>query len=194
MKIQQLAVIPDEVNCQDAATLPVAGLTALYGLESCSRLLGAKVVVTGARRCRLFRTPARGGNGCRVFAQVRASEHAAKFENIAVEQVGGQLERRRVGRTWTVPPDTRWRRRTGPMLGHLVQCLEANGRAVASGVSDSTTAEVAVRELMFTGSGRLEGFHRYRESEIVSAGSGLARLLQLMRDGKLRTLLSQVND
>ena len=43
-----LAQIPDAVNDADAATLPVAGLTALYGLERCERLLGGRVLITGA--------------------------------------------------------------------------------------------------------------------------------------------------
>jgi NADPH:quinone reductase-like Zn-dependent oxidoreductase len=193
VKSRQLAVIPEEVSFEDAATLPVAGLTALYGLERCSRLLGTKVVVTGARGgVGFFACQLAVAMGARVFAQVRASEHVAMFEDVAVEQVVVDSKGDALGALG--PFRLVLDGVGGPMLGQLVQCLEADGRAVAYGVSDSTSTEVAVRELMLTGSGRLEGFHLYRESEIVSAGSGLARLLQLMRDSKLRTLISQVDD
>jgi NADPH:quinone reductase-like Zn-dependent oxidoreductase len=43
-----LAVLPDEVSFQQAATLPVAGLTALMALDLAGPLLGRRVLVTGA--------------------------------------------------------------------------------------------------------------------------------------------------
>ncbi|MGH7948591.1 MAG: zinc-binding dehydrogenase, partial [Candidatus Binataceae bacterium] len=43
-----LAVIPERVTFGQAATLPVAGLTALYGLERNGSILGRRVLVTGA--------------------------------------------------------------------------------------------------------------------------------------------------
>src|SRR5262249_11271306 len=48
MPTTDLAEIPDDVPDADAATLPVAGLTALYALERCNRLLASRVLVTGA--------------------------------------------------------------------------------------------------------------------------------------------------
>src|SRR5919198_2261094 len=45
---QTLAELPDAVTDTQAATLPVAGLTALYALEIGSPLLGRRVLVTGA--------------------------------------------------------------------------------------------------------------------------------------------------
>lgn len=193
VKSRQLAVIPEGVSFEDAATLPVAGLTALYGLERCARLLGAKVVVTGARGgVGFFACQLAVNMGARVFAQVRATEHAALFEGIALEQVvtdstGDGLAE--LGPFRLVLDGV-----GGPMLGRLTRCLERDGQAIAYGVSDTDMTEVAIRELMFTGSGRLEGFHLYRESEIESAGSGLARLMHLAGQRKLRTLISRVDD
>ncbi|MCW2992852.1 MAG: alcohol dehydrogenase, partial [Conexibacter sp.] len=43
-----LAALPDAVSFQQAATLPVAGITALRALEVCGFLLGKRVAVTGA--------------------------------------------------------------------------------------------------------------------------------------------------
>ena len=38
-----------------------------------------------------------------------------------------------------------------------------------------------MREMMFTGDGRIDGFHLYRECEFESAARGLDRLLKLLR-------------
>jgi NADPH2:quinone reductase len=43
-----LAELPDEVGFEDAATLPIAGVTALRALEVAAPLLGRRVLVTGA--------------------------------------------------------------------------------------------------------------------------------------------------
>jgi NADPH:quinone reductase-like Zn-dependent oxidoreductase len=45
---QTLAALPDAVSGAQAATLPVAGLTALYALEIGGPLIGRRVLVTGA--------------------------------------------------------------------------------------------------------------------------------------------------
>ncbi|MFD8519664.1 zinc-binding dehydrogenase [Streptomyces capillispiralis] len=48
VRTDRLAVIPDGVTDTDAATLPVAGLTALYALRKAGWLLGRRTLVTGA--------------------------------------------------------------------------------------------------------------------------------------------------
>ena len=45
---QNLAELPDAVSFAQAATLPVAGITALRALEICGFVLGKRVLVTGA--------------------------------------------------------------------------------------------------------------------------------------------------
>lgn len=185
-----LAVVPEPISLEEASTLPVAALTALYGLERCNRLLGAKVVVTGARggvgyfACQLARLM-----GARVFAQVRHADHVALVEQTGPEQVvvdetGESLAA--LGPFRLVLDGI-----GGPLFARLVRCLEGDGQAVTYGVSGSDHADIAIRDLMGTGAGRIDGFHLYRESEIVSAGSGLARLLYLMESGRLHTLVSR---
>ncbi|WP_299527690.1 zinc-binding dehydrogenase [uncultured Streptomyces sp.] len=44
----RLAVLPDELGDHEAATLPVAGLTALYALRRAGSILGQRVLVTAA--------------------------------------------------------------------------------------------------------------------------------------------------
>ena len=86
---RDVAAIPDAVTYSDAATLPVAGLTALYCLERCSRLLANRVLVTGATggvgyfACQLAHLM-----GAHVTAQVRRSEQAQ-----LVRKLGGRAPR-----------------------------------------------------------------------------------------------------
>lgn len=48
VRTDRLAALPDEVSFEDAATLPVAGMTAVRALEVAGPLLARRVLVTGA--------------------------------------------------------------------------------------------------------------------------------------------------
>ena len=75
----------------------------------------------------------------------------------------------------------------GQALAKLLSQLDDSGRAILYGVSAGAEATLAVRDLMLTGDGRIEGFYLYRETEIESAAKGLDRLLGLLADGRLTT-------
>lgn len=185
-----VAAIPDAVSDSDAATLPVAGLTALYCLERCERLLASRVLITGATggvgyfACQLARLM-----GAHVTAQLRRPDHQGLIEAtgadvVAVSADGSGLESHGPFRGIIDGVG-------GATLGHLLPLLDADGRAILYGVSEGPETTFGVRNLMFTGTGRIEGFYLYRESEFESATRGLERLLQLLADGRLRTLVSR---
>ncbi len=178
------AVIPDAVSDEDAATLPVAGLTALYALERCERLLGSRVLVTGASggvgyfACQLGRLM-----GADVTAQLRRPDFADMVRATGVSDVvisadGSGLE----GLFRSIIDGV-----GGQILSKLLSQLDERGRAILYGVSAGAETGLAVRDLMFTGDGRIEGFHLYRESEVETAAKGLDRLLALLADGRLTT-------
>lgn len=83
-----LAEIPEGVTFAQAATLPVAGLAALYGLERAGALLNRKVLITGASggvghfACQLARQ-----GGATVVALVRREERAASVRAIGAHEV-----------------------------------------------------------------------------------------------------------
>src|SRR5215210_8413623 len=71
-----LAELPESVSFREAATLPVAGLTALYALEKGGGLLGRSVLVTGASGgAGHFAIQLARLSGARVVALVRREEH-----------------------------------------------------------------------------------------------------------------------
>ncbi len=83
-----LAAIPDEVSDRDAAALPVAGLTALYGIERANRLLGARVLVTGASGgVGLFACQLAKLMGAHVVAQVRNDASQDALARLGAEVV-----------------------------------------------------------------------------------------------------------
>jgi NADPH:quinone reductase-like Zn-dependent oxidoreductase len=184
-----IAEIPDGVSDADAATLPVAGLTALYALERCERLLASRVLVTGATggvgyfACQLARLM-----GAHVTALLRRRDQEALVKALDVDETivshdGAGLDA--VAKFRAIVDGV-----GGPALGQLLTRLEDDGRAILYGVSAGQETTFAMRDLMLTGNGRVEGFYLTRDIQIERASKGLSRLLKLLADGRLRTLVS----
>src|SRR5712672_23703 len=89
-----LAALPEAVGDAQAATLPVAGLTALHALRQGGLLLGRKVLVDGASggvghlACQLA-----AAGGAIVWGHVRRDEHRAAVADWCGERgvLGGEL-------------------------------------------------------------------------------------------------------
>ena len=189
---RNIAEIPSEISDIDAATLPVAALTALYALERCDRLLASNVLVTGASggvghfACQLAVMM-----GANVRALLRRPDHQAMVEEtgatVVISSDGSGLES--LGPFRAIIDGV-----GGDHLGRLLTRLDPSGRAILYGVSGGDTTAVQIRDLMATGDGRIDGFHLYRESEFESAQHGLERLLSLMVSDRLKTLVSVTGD
>jgi len=181
---RDLAPIPEALSFEEAATLPVAGLTALYGLERGNRLLANRVLITGASggtgwfACGLARLM-----GATVVAHVRKEEHVDMVREAGAHEV-------------VVHPEGEGIEQHGPyrlifdgvggaLLTRILPLLMPSGRAVLYGVTAGTEATLTIRTLMMTGNGRIEGFYLFPETERVAARDGLARLGALMADGRL---------
>ena len=68
--------------------------------------------------------------------------------------------------------------------------FDNDGRAILYGVSAGQETPFAIRDLMLTGDGRIEGFYPTRDIQIEKASKGLARLMTLLAEGQLKTLVS----
>lgn len=185
---RDLAAIPPGIGDIDAATLPVAGLTALYALERCQHLLGSRVLITGASGgVGYFACQLAGLMGADAVALLRRRDHEQMVRETGAEVVisadGGGLDAHGPFRAIIDGVG-------GPQLGLLAGQLEPTGRLILYGVSGGAESTVALRDLMFTGDGRIEGFHLYRESEIEPAYRGLERLMGLMGRKRLQTVVS----
>ncbi len=183
--ITQAAVIPANVSFEQAATLPVAGLTALYGLERNGSLLGRRVLITGAS----------GGVG--HFA-VQLARHAGA--SLVVGSIR-RAEREKPVREWganevVIGEDPAAAAKFGPFhmilesvggdsLAAALTMLAPGGMCVLCGVSASAQATVELRGLMRTGAS-LYGFYLMNEAARETIGRGLARMLKLVEAGTLR--------
>lgn len=184
LPVRNLAEIPDGVTDVEASTLPVAGLTALYALERCERLLADRVLITGATGgVGAFACQLAVAMGAKPVALLRRADHEAAVQAFGAETI--------VSADGSALADLPKFRSIvdgvgGELFAKLMDALDASGRLVTYGVSAGAEALVPLRNLLLSGDGRIDGFHLYRESEIESASKGLTRLMRLMIDGRLK--------
>ena len=182
-----LAELPEKVTLSQAATFPVAGLTALHGLEKGGQLLGRRVLVTGATggvgdfAIQLARL-----QGAYVTAVVRRADQAATVRELGAHTVV-------VGEEVPSAPkyDLVIESVGGRTLGSALAALERDGVCVTLGVSAS--AEVTFDTRTFFGAGRttLYGFYLFTELGTTRpAALGLRRLADLVASGQLSPHIS----
>ena len=181
-----VAILPDAVTDAQAATLPVAGLTALHALRQGGLLLGRKVLVDGATggvghlAVQLAATA-----GAEVYGQVRRHEQTAMISEWCADRV-------------IVAPDLRSAASHGPYhlildsiggsaLSAALTMLQPNGTCVTFGVSQAPTTTFESGAFFRQGGVKLYGlilFHELRQVE--PAGEGLAVLAREVALGRLR--------
>ena len=89
---QTLAALPDAVSDAQAATLPVAGLTALYALEIGGPLIGRRVLVTGASGgVGRFAVQLAKRGGAHVTAVSASAERAEGLADLGADEIVHEL-------------------------------------------------------------------------------------------------------
>jgi NADPH2:quinone reductase len=181
-----IAALPAAVSDAAAATLPVAGLTALHALRQGGLLLGRKVLVDGASggvghlACQLA-----AAAGAQVWGHVRREEARAAVAEWCGERVvlGRDLAAAKPhGPFWLILDSL-----GGAALGTALGMLQPGGTCVTFGVSDSGQTSFASRDFFGTGGARLYGLTLFHElMSVERAGIGLALLADLIAAGKLR--------
>jgi NADPH:quinone reductase len=183
-RTDSLAALPDAVSFAQAATLPVAGLTALLALERGGLLLGRPVLVTGASggvghlACQLARAA-----GAYVVGAVRRPERAAVVEAAGAHAVVvGDLEAARRHGPYHLILDSVG----ADALPQALTLLAPGGVCVTYGSSAGGEATVNLNRFYLTGGTTLYGFYLFDELARRPAGAELARLAALVADGRLR--------
>lgn len=181
-----VAALPDSVTDAQAATLPVAGLTALHALRQGGMLLGRKVLIDGAS----------GGVGhiaCQLAVASGAIVHGhvrnAKYQAMVAEWCGERT---------IVAPNLSAAAPFGPFhlildsvggsaLGAALGMLRGDGTCVTFGVSESPTATFESGAFFRSGGSRLYGLVLFPElRKVESASEGLAILANMIARGTLR--------
>ncbi len=184
-----LAELPEGVSFEEAATLPIAGLTALYALEKGGNLLGRTVLVTGATGgAGHFALQLARLSGARTVALVRRAENEALVREagareVAVGEDGSSAEE--FGPYHLVLESV-----GGQVLSDALSMLAPGGTCVTFGISGAPETTFDIRNFYFTGGASLYGFIVFHEVLAKPASEGLARLLSLLEEGRLRPHIS----
>lgn len=180
-----LAEIPESVSFAQAATLPIAGLTALWTLEYGGQLLDRRVLITGATggvghlACQLA-----GHEGAHVTGVVRQPGHDVMVKEAGAHQVivSEDLGDARDSGTY----DHMLESVGGRTLGNALAMLAPGGTCVNFGVSGGTEVTFDLRHFFLLGGATLYGFIIFHELKRKSVTEGLDRLGRLVADGRLR--------
>ena len=181
-----VAELPDEVTFSQAATFPVAGLTALHALGKGGPLLGRRVLVTGATGgVGDFAVQLAHLGGAHVTAAVRRADQGAALRQFGADEVV-------VGDEIASSPryDLVIESVGGRTLGTALAALEHGGVCVTLGVSAAAEVTFDARQFFVSGRTTLYGFYLFTELGSEPASVGLRRLADLVAAGQLAPHIS----
>ncbi len=180
---QNLAELPAGVTFAQAATLPVAGITALRALEICGFVLGKRVLVTGASGgVGRFAVQLASRAGAKVTAVARNEERARGLAELGAAEVVFDVED--AGEHDAILEGV-----GGASLGSAIGKVAGRGTIVSYASSDPEPASFPARALFGRAPGAvLRGLFVFEEIERTgTGGSDLARLAALVDAGELET-------
>lgn len=186
----QLGLLPDAVTFEQAATLPVAGLTAYYALDKGGPLLARRVLVTGASGgVGLFAVELAREGGAEVTGVVRQERYTGVVSEAGAHHV--VVDETAAAAAQYGPFNTVLESVGGQSLSNAVNMLAFGGWCVSFGSSGSGEATIDVRKF-FNGIGRatLYGFGLFNEFGITPASVSLTRLAGLVAAGKIHPRIS----
>jgi NADPH:quinone reductase-like Zn-dependent oxidoreductase len=183
-----LAVLPDSVTFQQAATLPVAGLTALYALDRAPGLTNRNVLVTGASGgVGNFAIQIAKHGGATVTGLVRQERHSQSAKDAGADHVVAD-ETGEAAREFA-PYGVILESVGGPVLANALSMLGPFGHMIVYGVSmggpmtlDSTT--------FLRSRGTVSGLAVFTELQKETASVGLSRLARMVASGAVKPLIS----
>lgn len=180
-----LAALPDSVSFAQAATLPVAGLTALLALEKNGSIFGRSALITGASGgVGDFAVQIARDAGAYVVAQVRSPERVAAVRAAGAHEVvvGDDAAGAETFGPYQVIVDGVG----GATLGSALALLAKGGMAVCYGATGGASVPFDVQRFYPLGSATVYGFILFHEVTLEPAGIGLARLVGRIAAGNLR--------
>jgi NADPH:quinone reductase-like Zn-dependent oxidoreductase len=180
-----LAALPESVTFEQAATLPIAGLTALRALEKRGALLQRRVLITGASggvgdlAVQLARDA-----GARVVGQLRSEARAARVRDAGAHDVVVGADA--AGAAAHGPYDLVVDGVGGAVLASTLALLAPDGLAVAYGATIDSMLTFDLRPFFLAGGLSLYGFIIFHELRRQPAHEDLGRLAALVAAGRLR--------
>jgi NADPH2:quinone reductase len=182
VETQALAELPGSVSDAQAATLPVAGLTALRALDIIGQVLGRRVLVTGASGgVGRFAVQLAKLGGAHVTGVSSSAERARGLAELGADSVLAQLEP--AGGEF----DAIIEGVGGVTLGAAMQRVAAGGRIVSFASSDLAPVQFPARAFFGRApAARLQGLYLFDElAHGRTGGPDLSRLAALVADSRL---------
>ena len=182
-----IATIPDTVSFEQAASLPVAGLTAYRALLNGGSVLGRKVLVLGATGAvGQFAVQLALASGASVTAQVSGPERFDEVRRLGASQVSVDLTEDGLGPFQLVCAGV-----TGETLAAAVRLMAPGGTAFVYGAVGGS-AELGPAEFLGVPGARVTGLIGSQPED--QRGADLGVLARFIADGRLDPVLGEVRD
>ena len=184
-----LAELPDDVSFEQGATLPTSALTALYVLERGGSLIGQSVLITAANgavglyACQLAKLM-----GARLIGQVREDKYVDKViragaDHVVIDEEGKAASD--FGPYMLIADAV-----GGPVFTNCVNMLDTDGVYVVYGNVSRQDATLSFWPFIERTRASIYAFIISNEFPMKPASKGLARLVEMVSQGKLKTQIS----
>jgi NADPH:quinone reductase-like Zn-dependent oxidoreductase len=185
-----VAALPDGVSFEQAATLPVAGLTALRALRAGGAILGRDVLITGATGgVGQFAVQLAAASGARVTAQVSRPERRNDARQLGAHQAVVSLDEHSAGPFHLVLDAV-----GGPQLTQVIHHLAPAATVVLYGNRGGGTDDFRLRDFYQAGAYNARVIAFISTVPEDTKGEDLAILARLVADGRVRPQIGWTGD
>ena len=177
---QRLAVLPEEVSFAQAATLPVAGLTAVRTLRFGAPLLGRRVLVTGATGgVGHLAVQLAARSGARVTAVIGSPERGTGLRELGAAEVVQGMESAE-GRFALILESA-----GGASLAAAIRLIAPKGTVVVFGNSSGEPTTLGFADFRGAANARVQSFSYFTSEPEGRFADDLALLVALVAEGSL---------
>jgi NADPH2:quinone reductase len=176
----RMAELPERVSFSQAATLPVAGLTALRTLRHGGALIGRRVLITGAAGgVGTLAVQIAARSGALVTAVVGRADRAPGLRELSASQVVEGIDQA-TGRFALILESG-----GGASLARAIQLVEPRGTIVVYGISSTEPTEFSFPQFRGAANARIQTFSYFTSEPEDRFAPDLALLVSLIANGSL---------
>lgn len=176
----RMAVLPNNVSFAAAATLPVAGLTALRTVRIGESVLGRRVLITGAAGgVGRFAVELAARSGAYVTGIVGSPERGEGLKELGATEIVTSLD------DLQGDFDLILESVGGATLAAAIQHIALGGTIVVFGNSSGQSTPLSFRELAGHAGARIQSFISYLSGPPESFGADLAVMVRFISEGRL---------
>ncbi|HEY0423414.1 MAG TPA: zinc-binding dehydrogenase [Rhodopila sp.] len=185
----RMATLPVEVSFAQAATLPVAGLTALRTLRHGGSLVGRRVLVTGAAGgVGTLAVQIAARSGAYVTAVVGRTERGAGLSELGATEIVEGIENVQ-GRFALILESG-----GGASLAKAIRLVEPRGTVVVYGNSSTEPTTISFADFRGAPNARIQSFSYFTSEAEERFAPDLALLVSLIADGSLKPQIGAERD